>query len=553
MEQGQSISIVLVELLLGFLEKNIWPLIILTLAIVTRKSIANIAERLIKLSFSFGGATGAVEAASPANQNEKSPQIQAEPKDSSEQSHEASSIQKPETIEPAGWLSKVQEAFSEQDNALATQILEGIQRNENNPDKRFDNENIFQYFSFTTGNNTTALQKLEELNKNSTNDHQLKESSSWLSVIYNEIKDYQKSKNLWESAISRCKSEEDKTNYIINLSDTHKNIDDIKTARELLEYRLTETTDRYQKSSLYIALARHLKEQGDIRGQSLALEKSVEYSPGNREILFDAAYAQSNDHLNLLAISNYSTLIDIDPNNATALNNLGVCAGALNVEGKQVEYYKKSKNKGYTLAMANLASLYMDSGFFDEAEDILTEAIKSDDPHENAGNAFYKLKNKKTATNETWSNYLKKSKDFQRRIRAYGEAYFDCKLPHLNIPGVWKTEAGDNVHITISENLINGKWSTTEHFFGSETHFNNTFSGKIKNRSASIIYKKNQTPPRPSTLLGLSPNRNLECLIYLTPDNNELHIFSFDKDQTINITLSRQHGDAEENQTLANH
>ncbi len=298
-------------------------------------------------------------------------------------------------------------------------------------------------------------------------------------------------------------------------------------------------------------MAKILKEQGDTRAQSLALEKSVEYSPGNRERLFDAAYAQSNDHLDFLAISNYSTLIDIDPNNATALNNLGVCAGTLNVNGKQVWYYKRSKAKGYTLAMANLANLYTDNGFLDEAEEILTEAIKSEDPHENVGNAFYKLKSKKTTTEDTWSNLLKKAKDFQRKIRAYGEAYFDRKIPHRNFQGVWQTETGDEVHITVNGNLINGKWSTIEHTFGSEIHFDNSFSGKIKNRSADITYKKNQSPPRPSSLLDISSNKNLECFIYLTSNNDELHLFSLDESQTINISLRRRHDHSEEPPTLA--
>lgn len=249
MEQGQSLPIVLAELLFGFLDKSIWPLIILTLVIVTRKSIANIAERLIKLSFSIGGATGAVEAASPARQNEKSPQIQADPKDSSEQSLEASTIQKPELMEPAGWLSKVHEAFSNQNNALATQIFEGIQRNEENADKRYDNESFFQYFAFTVGNDTSALQKLEELHRNSINDHQLSESSSWLNVIYNDINDYQKSKKLWESSITRCRGEKEKTNFIINLSYSHKDLDNTETAKELLEHRLTEVTGGDQKSA----------------------------------------------------------------------------------------------------------------------------------------------------------------------------------------------------------------------------------------------------------------------------------------------------------------
>ncbi len=41
--------------------------------------------------------------------------------------------------------------------------------------------------------------------------------------------------------------------------------------------------------------------------------------------------------------------------------------------------------------MANLASKLMDSGFWDEAKSLLDKARLMDEPHENVGNALYRL------------------------------------------------------------------------------------------------------------------------------------------------------------------
>ena len=95
---------------------------------------------------------------------------------------------------------------------------------------------------------------------------------------------------------------------------------------------------------------------------------SLKYAPGDRDKLFSAAYLQSESKLELLSIANYRTLLALDTNHATALNNLGVIARDLNLDGKKVELYKRAIDAGSTLAMANLASAQLNAGLWDDAD-----------------------------------------------------------------------------------------------------------------------------------------------------------------------------------------
>lgn len=525
------------ELALSFADKNIWPLIILTIVIITRKSVASALERLIKLNFSFAGATGAMEAASPVIIIEESRQPHTDIKESIERPQEHPPQDKPKE-EADFWVVRLFDAFEANDQKLAKQIFEDNQQNEVDEEKQHDNEALYLYVCFIKGKDQQALEKLEKIFNLSTSEIAIKNVSSWLSLIYNEINDPKRDKELLENAISRVKSESSVTDLILKLALAHKNLGNINKSLKILEDRLSEVHTDDQKSSIYESLASLLKEQGNFSAQAIALEKSVEYAPGNRERLFDAAYVQSNNNLNSLAIKNYSTLLNLDPLHSVALNNIGVSAGTLNIRGKQIEFFKRSRDCGSTLAMSNLANIYLENGLYDEAQQVLDEARKSDDPHENIGTSLFTLKTKTTQDNETWATAIKEAEDFQRNIRLYGEAYFE---PHASSiwRGNWSTEKGEQVVFTIENEKISAEWTTTDFHFSQTQNFLCKLSGTLQNRSAKFTFTKNMTPAKPSSLLGLSGDENTACFAYISIENATLVFFAATATSKTKIILKK--------------
>lgn len=415
----------LVKLIIGYLENNTWALIFLTFIIIIRKSISDIINRLIRLNFSYGDAHGSIEAAHPTHDSYVNPGIQGDIKDTPETEKTEESLA---NKEQPNWFSQVYDLLSEGDATIAHKIFEEAQRQELNSDKLHENEGIYYYFSFTLANDQSAIKKLESLCQRSYGDKQLINATFWLSLLYSHINDYESAANLWRRLNTVLTDPSSRTEAKINLAKVEIESDNLSPALTLLKKELKENITNEQRSLIYEEISKIYKQKKDTRSTAIALEKSLEFSQGDREKIFNTAYAQSNSNLNLIAAENYSTLINLEPKNSIALNNLGVCAGEFKNPGKQVELYKRAAEHGNSLAMANLASLYIQSGFFDEAEEILKKAIKLEDLHENVGDALYRLKQARIREEESWKKLLDKAKELKKIIRFFGEALFDCTL-----------------------------------------------------------------------------------------------------------------------------
>ena len=536
MEHENSNYVDLARELLAFTDKNIWPIILLIIIILTRKSLTRVVDRLIKLNFSFGGATGAVEAAHPLITSEKAPLLQA---DTEEPTERLAEQKPPEENDDKHWMSKAIDAFSKKDTAAAKKSFNDAQREEDDPKVRFDNECLFLFLLFDYATDLSALEKLENLNQQSKNDEQIKTSALWLSSIYRNLNDHKKHKSALESAIERTTDENIKTTLIIRLSAIVNLVDGEDVSISLLEKRLTATIEDEQKSVIYEGISEIYKENGKGYEQAIALEKSVEYSPGNKKLLFDAAYSQSNENLNILSIQNYSTLLSLEPEHQTALNNLGVSAGQLKIKGKQTEFLKKAKNEGSTLAMSNLANIYIESGLYDEAATVLNETRNSENIHENVGTSFYSLKTKSSKDDDDWSAIIKNSELLQREIRLYGEAYFDINFRAANWTGDWETEENSKVNFTLEDGVLFAEWESVEKNHSVPSNFKFSLYGNVKNRSASLNFSKKQSPAKPTSILGMANDKNLTCLAYISTDHKKINIFSKNEKTITKLKLHR--------------
>lgn len=526
----------LAKLLINYLENHTWALLLFAFIIIIRHSISNIFNRLTSLKFSYGEAHGSIEAALPSPALSKSTENQADIKDTPES---GATEETPVREEQPGWFSRAYDCLSKGEIATAQNIFEEAQRQELNSDERHENEGLYLYFLFTLTNDHSAIKKLESLYQRSQGDKQLTSATTWLSFLYRDIKDYESAVFSWqrlEKALTKASSKIDAN---INLAKIEIDSGNLTSALSLLEAELKKDATNSQRSVIYEEISKIHKQKGNNRNSSIALEKSLEFSHGDREKLFNAAYAQSNSNLNLLSIENYSTLINLDSKNSMALNNLGVCAGDMKALGKQINFYKLAAEQGNTLAMANLANLYIQAGFFDEAEEILKKALKLDDPHENVGNALYRLKQNRTADEDMWNKLLRESKELQRQIRPFGEALFDYTLDVLDWSGTWITNSNDVITVAIENQTIDAKWGTSETIFGAQKKFMHSLTGTISNGSAELTYRKTLETPRTTSILGMQHDELHKCLAYLNTKKQKLTIFSIEDSPLLLITLSR--------------
>lgn len=143
--------------------------------------------------------------------------------------------------------------------------------------------------------------------------------------------------------------------------------------------------DRYY---IYKCLANTMEILKDDDKYITFAEKALDINPGDNSLRFSLAYKYEDLNKNELSLFHYKILIRDNMENAN-LNNIAVAYGNLDMHAKAVKYYRMAADKDYTLSMANLAQMYMDKGFIEDADALLTKATKIKDyKKENVGRAL---------------------------------------------------------------------------------------------------------------------------------------------------------------------
>ena len=158
------------------------------------------------------------------------------------------------------------------------------------------------------------------------------------------------------------------------------------------------------------------KEIGDDHLRIEAMEAISHSSPDDYDNRFALAYAHSQQGNEDLALHHYLA-IPIAQRSQTAWNNLGVAMQEFRMPGKAVDAYLRAAEKGETLAMSNLAYKLMSAGFLELAREHISNAINSQDPHRNVGEAFARLNDIPDEENKLLEEALNQAKskaDFYR-------------------------------------------------------------------------------------------------------------------------------------------
>lgn len=528
----------IVKMILQFLSDNIWPIVVILFLTICRDALSEFVKRIINLKFKKGKTEVGLEAYQPeiVTEANKAKSIEKEPK---EESAEETKIE--ERKDKDNWFGKMYSAFEKVEIDNAKTIFREYYAGETNEEKRLDNESLFLYLLYSKGKERDAIQKLILLAEKAPTEELMVKILFWVSVCYRDSNNTMAEIVLWKDTIPRLKEGLNITNCIVYYAYALKADKKTKQGMDLLKKRMQKIQTDEERLTLYKAMSDMEKDIGNIEMAALCKEKLVQIKPDDDELLFDAAYAESEASLRSLSVCNYTTLIKLDDKNSTAWNNLGVCASEFKLDTKAYDFYQKSKELGNTLSEANLGYKLIEIGFHEQAMDLANEAVKKKDTHPNIHSLISKIKENVNSEKDKWGKIRDKSVILQRKIRKYVDCYYsgigdDGKF----FAGTWYTTQGIEIFIAVDGKTISSKWTYTIGAF-EPANYEANISGVFTNKTASLAYSSNQSSSQSYLgLLGGIDRKNIKCLSYLGDDLSEWHIFSKDIDDAFELILYRK-------------
>jgi Flp pilus assembly protein TadD len=392
------------------------------------------------------------------------------------------------------------QSFRKGDQKTAQARYEIATKSAKDNEEKLKVEAIYHYYTYLLGN-PNSMQELENLAKSQENKHEV---YFWMALAYDSANQYSQAARYFELAANSAKSPESKISALVSATDSLYSNSETERAFSILEQEIAKQNNPVALSQLYRGLASLYEKGGSHFSRALALEKALEYTPNDRSILFDAAYAYSEAEQADLAILHYSDLIRLNPQHASAHNNLGVQYSKLKLPILSIASYKKSRDIGNTLAASNMAYQLIRVGFAEEAHNILEEAAKNPDVDENVAHARSHLVKTKSDEAEKIKETLTRARRVQIFYRAFAKAYFS-KHQGLSIVGRWQFPGYGEVELSQENDSVRAAWEE------GETKFK--FYGDISNSALQGYFSKKEKYSYESTE---------KVKLYLNPDGKTM-------------------------------
>ncbi|SFD26824.1 hypothetical protein SAMN05660831_01356 [Thiohalospira halophila DSM 15071] len=534
------------KLLLDFIESNKWALIILTFLVFSRNHIGPFMQRMTRFAMSWKAGSGGLEvSADPAGNradNETHTALEgyqepsAENIESRDSNSEENRLQQSPPAPNKHWLSEVIDKLKEGREEEAERAFHAGKTKSSDRTTHSMEEAIYQHARFVHGNRSDAKQILIGRSNSAASGEEKFNYLIWLDKLYQRISAFNDSENLWVEFIN---SSEDTTlidKASIKLSEVYRETGNLQKAKKVLFERILGRG--YEDCpAIYEEIARLCVIEKDHECAATSFEISLASNEDNKELLFSAAYQQSESNIQILSFLNYQTLLRLDPNNSSALNNIAISEGDLGLPGKKYEKFVRAEEEGSTLATANIAQLMINVGMFDEAERKLRWAMAQENAHENVGEVYSKLEKEREREREKAEKLSQFGRKKRGEFRKYGNhrlGFEDNENAFLNITKGPNNEA---VETKVDEGIINSKWlERAPGVLDSEEEYEVTVTGKIIGRSAKVIYNKK----RKGTFHGLSlgNKESFSAFSYVDSASGEWIIFSLDSEKDKEIILT---------------
>lgn len=370
-------------------------------------------------------------------------------------------------------------AFDSQNMEEGEKVYKRLQAAITDPIEKIVTEAIYYSFRYECGD-SESLEKLKELTKKpevSSFSHYLIANS------YLKAGEFERAAGAFESSALTLKDRPGmRAQRIVTAAQCLYKSQKRDAAFGRLMEEIGRETNSEAVPILYEGLASLYELSEDQELRALALEKALETRLSDQNLRFRTAYAYSHKDFEALALFHYKTLLELNPKEATTLNNIAILYDSLKMPILSVNNYKKSFDLNETLAAANLSYRLMDAGFIDEASKYLEQAKLQTNPHPNVSRAIAAIPDKLESENKKESKTLDAAREQRRFFLSFAEAYFSQREGSPQFPGVWSFSDGTYVTITQVGSQINATWVTkTEEF---------KFEGKVSNRAAKITTSK---------------------------------------------------------------
>ncbi|MBI5192005.1 MAG: hypothetical protein HZA08_01030 [Nitrospirae bacterium] len=264
----------------------------------------------------------------------------------------------------------------------------------------------------------------------------------------------------------------------------------ITEGKKLMEEKLQQYKNEEPAYHLYKALIDMADKEGDKETFVLHAERALELNPADHNLRFQTAYKYNELSRRHLGLYHYR-LLETHNRDGACLNNLGVVLSGLQLPCRSIASYKESAELKNTLAMANLAYKYLETGFANEALGIINGAFKlagEVDVHGNVGQAKIAIEEAKENENKKEQTILQEA-EAERAFRLpFAEGL--CTRPDspLDLNGKWHWGDWDGIIIRQSGAQIEGSFEQTIPLVGLLGLFANS----------SQIGKPELTPSMPS-------------------------------------------------------
>lgn len=264
-----------------------------------------------------------------------------------------------------------------------------------------------------------------------------------------------------------------------------------------LKQKLSNPVFSKNQDPILEAMAEISKECGDIEHFLLYAESALVYKPTNTSLRFRLAYDYNERNENGLAVLHYKKLMST-MKNPTAMNNLGVAYGNLELKYKAIECYRQAANDKESIALGNLAHLYLEKGFVNDAQKQIDTANKlSNDnirPDPRVGAAQTKIRTLIEDEDRKEKNILEFAEKQRKFIVRYSQNLLANKsLDDSNIEGEWETSWGRG-NLTFNSN---------KKFFNIKIH-----KEENKLSYAEILFSSGPLVPQPTK--KITTNINIE-------------------------------------------
>ncbi|MBH3126136.1 tetratricopeptide repeat protein [Serratia marcescens] len=495
-----------------------WPATLVIIALIFRTSVKEFANKIKTFKLNNGNSSIEATISEPPNEAAQQPVSIDRIENMPPKLEEVKQEEKPQN-ENVNWIINTQNEINEGNIENARALFLKHIENINDEDKKHYDKSFLLFCIYEKTNQQEILLELERHTRNAPSDEALVKSTTWYTMALDKTKNYKASLAFLQEILIKIKTPKDITNLISKIAEVHLSNSEPNEARELVISRLQEKLSDEENFTLYKTLSEIELKLDNKRASALCLDKALEYSPNDKDIMFKSAYEASNVDLKPIEISNYDTLLNLDEKQDHVLNNFGVSALNEGLNTIAVNYYEKAADLGNTLSMANLGSKLLTAGFSGQANILSQKAISLKNPHENIYSLLKQIKKTSDDEKKKWDEIKEKSFELQKRIRIYTASYY-YKNDGVITSGKWNTNNNHIAHIELLEKQTI-KISIESGIDGATINIVGTFY----NHSFNCVYTETN-PKNTTSLLSSDKNKTIKCLGYLDETGSKITIFA---------------------------